>query len=319
MAQEQLRIEKVLEYLLLSLLREHPSGLDADLAYRVLEQTYRFPLAWHQPLPAGGSNFKKLKEAGLDWRALSPDELASRVHVEPFWKNRLRYVVRHLRDQGLLARASRGLWQLTDAGLSTSSTLRPEALSFSPDERRVFDEPDELSGQQQRLEEDGGFSPGSSEDAYRRVLRSIAQRQGQPRFRARLLEAYEGRCALTGCDAVEALEAAHIVPASERGGNHVTNGLLLRADLHTLFDLNRMGIHPHDLTLRIARTLKETCFRDLSGQRLRLPKHPGARPDKAALTRRWEKFLAAEGSEQVPDPSALHHEPLRKKAAPGSR
>jgi putative restriction endonuclease len=75
------------------------------------------------------------------------------------------------------------------------------------------------------------------EDMRDWALRCIAARRGQAAFRAALIDAYGGRCSITGCDAVEALEAAHISPYKGDHTNDVTNGLLLRADLHTLFDL----------------------------------------------------------------------------------
>ena len=56
------------------------------------------------------------------------------------------------------------------------------------------------------------------------------------KFRDALIGAYAGRCAITGCSVLDILEAAHITPYLGPDTNHVTNGLLLRADLHTLFD-----------------------------------------------------------------------------------
>jgi len=47
---------------------------------------------------------------------------------------------------------------------------------------------------------------------------------------------------ISGCNVQEALEAAHIRPYSECGTNKIANGLLLRADLHTLFDLHLMSL-----------------------------------------------------------------------------
>jgi hypothetical protein len=72
-------------------------------------------------------------------------------------------------------------------------------------------------------------------DARLRVVRQIVARRGQARFRAALLEAYIGRCAVTGFDAAPALEGAHLRPYRGPESNDVTNGLLLRADIHTLF------------------------------------------------------------------------------------
>jgi putative restriction endonuclease len=47
---------------------------------------------------------------------------------------------------------------------------------------------------------------------------------------------YSGRCAITDCEIDDVLEAAHISPYSGRSSDQVCNGLLLRADVHTLFD-----------------------------------------------------------------------------------
>jgi hypothetical protein len=70
-----------------------------------------------------------------------------------------------------------------------------------------------------------------AEDARKRRLAEIIRREGQPKFKADLLLAYEGRCAVTGCNAAEALEAAHIRAYRGREFNKVSNGLLLRADI----------------------------------------------------------------------------------------
>ncbi|MDZ7808966.1 MAG: HNH endonuclease signature motif containing protein [Arhodomonas sp.] len=56
--------------------------------------------------------------------------------------------------------------------------------------------------------------------------------EARPRFGETLIEAYEGRCAITGCNMLDVLEAAHIHPYRGDATNHPSNGLLLRADLH---------------------------------------------------------------------------------------
>lgn len=61
-------------------------------------------------------------------------------------------------------------------------------------------------------------------------------RLGQGTFRVLVTEAYERRCAVTGERTLPVLEAAHIRPYAEQGPNLVSNGILLRSDLHTLFD-----------------------------------------------------------------------------------
>jgi putative restriction endonuclease len=61
-------------------------------------------------------------------------------------------------------------------------------------------------------------------------------RIGQGAFRVLVTEAYDRRCAITGERTLPVLEAAHIKPYAESGPHQVSNGLLLRADLHLLFD-----------------------------------------------------------------------------------
>jgi hypothetical protein len=73
-----------------------------------------------------------------------------------------------------------------------------------------------------------GGSLDDDYDARLRVVRQIVAPRGQAGFRAALLEAYCGRCAITGFDAAPALEGAHLRPYRGPGSNHVTNGLLLR-------------------------------------------------------------------------------------------
>lgn len=116
-------------------------------------------------------------------------------------------------------------------------------------------------------------------EAPDRVLRSVQERQGQQDFRANLLVAYNGRCAISGADAKEALEAAHIIPYNESSLNHVSNGLLLRADLHTLFDQGLIWINPETWTVEIADELKVTTYVEFENKRLQLPHKRSKRPN----------------------------------------
>lgn len=127
------------------------------------------------------------------------------------------------------------------------------------------------------------FDPDNIEDARERVARTIAQRRGQQAFRDRLLTAYGGRCAISGCSVVDVLEAAHIVPYSGAATNVVENGLLLRSDLHTLFDCGLIGIDPESLTVVISSSLQKSVYGKLDGRPLRLPTPPGSRPSEKAL------------------------------------
>lgn len=125
------------------------------------------------------------------------------------------------------------------------------------------------------------FDPGMIEDGRERVAREIAIRRGQAAFRRQLLNAY-GCCAMSGSTVVETLEAAHILPYQGPGTNHSSNGLLLRADLHTLFDLGLLAVVPQTLTILVATQLNGTEYEALRGQPL-LVGHGSIAPSREAL------------------------------------
>ena len=75
--------------------------------------------------------------------------------------------------------------------------------------------------------------------------RLVAPRLGQQAFKAVVLTAYQRRCAITGARIQPTLQAAHIRPVSCDGQNRVDNGLLLRSDIHTLFDRGYIGVDPN--------------------------------------------------------------------------
>ena len=99
----------------------------------------------------------------------------------------------------------------------------------------------ELELEAQRLAKDW-VDPTGTKNARERTLSLIVRRQGQPAFRRQLIAAYKGRCAITGCEVQAVLEAAHIVPYKGSKTNDPGNGLLLRADMHTLFDLRLVAV-----------------------------------------------------------------------------
>lgn len=162
----------------------------------------------------------------------------------------------------------------------------------------VTPENEELESIGEQLDAEGDFTPKSQEETRERISRSIAQRRGQPKFRKDLLEAYGYHCAITGCDAEEALEAAHITPYCETGVNAIYNGLLLRADIHTLFDLSLITIAPGDnypddiesLTVHVAPSLRHTFYGELHNNPIKhLPKNRADLPDKDALISRCKQ------------------------------
>jgi len=140
--------------------------------------------------------------------------------------------------------------------------------------------------------DDPGFDPDSVKDERERAIRAIRLRRGQPAFRAALLEAYGRRCAITGCAVEDVLEAAHITPYLGDLTNHVTNGLLLRTDLHTLFDCGLLSIEPKTRTVVIAEALNSSSYSKLAGKELRRPKEAASAPSTRNLEKRYALFEA---------------------------
>lgn len=81
-------------------------------------------------------------------------------------------------------------------------------------------------------------------------------RLGQGAFRVLVTDAYQRRCAVTGEKTLPVLEAAHIQPYAAQGPHRVANGLLLRSDLHKLFDLGYVTVTP-ELRLEVSARLRE--------------------------------------------------------------
>jgi hypothetical protein len=134
-------------------------------------------------------------------------------------------------------------------------------------------------------------SPGA--DDIRRMA-EIRVRQGQPKFRDTLLNAYGRRCAVTGTVILQILEAAHIVPHAQGTDYRVQNGLLLRADIHTLFDQYLLSIDER-IRVHLSHTLRNTEYwTSYHGKDMRLPRSSLHTPDFSALQRRHLRFLEEE-------------------------
>ena len=98
-----------------------------------------------------------------------------------------------------------------------------------------------------------------------------------------ITDAYDKRCAITRERTLPVLEAAHIMPYAEGGLHEVTNGLLLRSNLHRLFDLGYLTIDPTDRHLLVSKRIKEEFengrdYYALEGQEVRSPGDVSATP-----------------------------------------
>lgn len=127
------------------------------------------------------------------------------------------------------------------------------------------------------------FDPYNMEDARQRAMADVVRRPGQSAFRDAVLTAYGEKCAVTGCDFVGTLAAAHITPHLGAHTDHVQNGLLLRADIHVLFDRGLIAIDSKTMKVRLADSLLTTVYREYADRRILLPRARDLQPNRQAL------------------------------------
>lgn len=116
----------------------------------------------------------------------------------------------------------------------------------------------------------------------------VRPRLGQGAFRALITDSYNRRCAVTRERTLPALEAAHIRPKKDGGTHDPKNGLLLRGDIHRLFDAGYVTITPK-LDFLVSRRIREEYengkdYYKLHGTRIAVPRLLDRRPDRRALT-----------------------------------
>jgi hypothetical protein len=236
------------------------------------------------------------------------------------WANRVQFARQHCSDEGHIFKFAnsrgRGYWTITEAGRQRvkseqearrSTTGSYFSEEFTATERHTptaviqkspvstLTEPEVSSRttleesitlikeKEQKYKNSELFNPKTPKDGREHIIAAIVRRRGQPEFRRKLLKIYHSRCAITGSDAEAALEAAHILPYNGVGTNHSTNGLLLRADIHTLFDLGLLSIDPETMTVLIAPELKSSEYAQYDGKTLTLPQNQNNWPSKKAL------------------------------------
>ena len=136
----------------------------------------------------------------------------------------------------------------------------------------------------------------------RYALRVVKQRLHQASFREAVIAAYNGRCAVSGLPERRLLDAAHIISDKDEfmGQPVITNGLPLSKIHHSAFDSNLIGINP-DYRLHVSERLLSQndgpmleSFKQLNGNKLRLPTRLIDYPDRERLALRFEEFRASE-------------------------
>ena len=156
------------------------------------------------------------------------------------------------------------------------------------------------------LEQDQKIIPSGEPVAVQEIVkryneRIVKARYHQPLFRARVIHAYEERCAVCRLPFTELLEAAHIRPDSQGGSTKISNGMSLCKIHHGAYDADIIGISP-DYTIHVRDSVLATfdgptlqhSIKEMDGEALRqIPKETTSKPDRELLAERFEKFQKA--------------------------
>ena len=129
--------------------------------------------------------------------------------------------------------------------------------------------------------------------------RMMKQRLHQPAFRARVISAYETKCAICRLGHGRLLDAAHITRDSdESSSTSVTNGLSLCKIHHAAYDINIVGIDPEykvhvrpDILAETDGPMLEHGIKEMDKSKLWVPPNPEFRPDKNRIESRFMKFI----------------------------
>ncbi len=124
-----------------------------------------------------------------------------------------------------------------------------------------------------------------TENERHRVYTKQLYRPEQTKFRSALIRTYGGKCVISASTILECVEAAHIRPVADEGTDRLENGLLLRADLHRLFDADLMAICPNDMRVYFARHCAEH-YSEFSEKKVAL----ASNIDLGGLDVRWKEF-----------------------------
>lgn len=177
-------------------------------------------------------------------------------------------------------------WDKTNWGRTDYIEIprQPWNNTVAPVSRELFER---VSGH--AIPRESVISEKVTKEQRKMLTRLVRQRQGQPQFRKALLRAYDYRCAISNCDVEAAIEAAHIDPKRTAVP---CNGILLRADLHLLFDLSLVTVDPVTLRVHVKPTLKRSEYWKFRDKKIRVPERSDWRPRRQLLGERYRLFMS---------------------------
>ena len=224
-------------------------------------------LAWEAfGLANGASSLIEMRNRIMRYRhldsATAPIEIGCRILTQPFFLPEAQWI------------APPQSWSPNIVSFRTYSTDEPEGLALWEAVQTALEASD--------------YGHGLSEPRSRYGEPTIIHpRLGQGAFRLVVTDIYARRCAITGERTLPALEAAHIKPYAEGGEHSPSNGILMRRDVHSLFDAGYVTIttdHRFEVSRRIREEFKNgRDYYALHGASVRLPSRLEVAPDRQAL------------------------------------
>lgn len=213
-------------------------------------------------------------------------------------------LIAHHKSQEAGFRGGGTIYRLFDAvsvqqaGFNVESSLRSTLQLFEPLMRSLTPQSHDVEFVRNQYQTDVAvtqveeFAPEDDAAGKTYALRKLAQRLGQQKFRSALVEAYNGACAISGTTELSSLQAAHICPYDGKRTNHVTNGILLRADIHNLFDLGLVYIDPESHVVVVSPMVECPTYKAHAGKVAYLPKSNHLKPSKQNLQAQADRYRA---------------------------
>ena len=230
--------------------------------------TLPLSIAWEAFQEANGAgSAQEMRSSIAQYRKTHPDDrsdfqIGCRILTQPFFFEETDWI------------PPPPSWSPTIVSFKTYSTSNAEGLELW---ETVND----------RLSQSNVFGMAQKHERYGEP-QLIHPRLGQGAFRVLVTDIYQRRCAVTRERTLPALEAAHIRPYSNGGTHEAQNGLLLRRDIHSLFDTGYVTVTP-DHHFEVSHRIKEEFengrdYYALHGQVIRSPDKAEYTPDPAALS-----------------------------------
>jgi hypothetical protein len=209
---------------------------------------------------------------------------SSETEVADIWADRITKLPNQFWGAKVLARL-RFLQGIDLNQKSYEQFLNSDLISNLPEDQQLnSSELTELSATKQLIVDEE--VPLADAEKHR-ALRAQVVREGQARFKQALIETYGLACMITGETVAEIVEAAHIRPYINEKSNHISNGLLLRVDIHRLFDADLWAVNPETLQLSISQKLIGSTYEVFEGKTLKIKQ---SRIRIQYLEERWERF-----------------------------